>query len=661
MASKARKRRVGGNMSDEWDQSDSEHLDSTGTEEDSSSHGAGSGVLENSTPRAPLVGSKPHAGPTLSGASWERRAARKDPNFIKVNSRPMMEMEDSSNVWYQARILKERATELLVTFPGVKENEDETQQWVSKLSGRIWYGEYRSKAWKYLGKGSWRPKASAKKKIPPAVLRLRKEGETGLAAPGAAKDLGSQQRGANTGGGGRHGAEQATAKAKVEPKHGPKAEPKDEPMKGQWDNPSADEDEWAERTSPLRPAAPPQPADSAQGSQKLGGGGGLSALAKWFDVHFQRLRDADLLRDHPAGYAVLEADRAESHRSASTSREGSPRAPGHPHSGGGGALKRGDSLPHPRSRERSRLRRTKSHGHDGSSDQEEEEEEDALPAKRRRTPPNHQPVLDSEEEEEEEEEAKQSPRRKRPAKAMGRPAQDRSRNKQRRSKEWKLSKELCHLLDNNIAYDITRGGRHHHGAASRGGSARGTAQHSSASEASGRKEEEEEDARGAGECSKAAAAAADVTGARRTPHVATAKPKARRPEPARKAGAPLSKAPAPRIIQPPPPRGRVLMSDSESEEEEAGRRLGRAATRGHLGDAGARRRRARGRQRAAPPPPPAGRQRQARRAARRRKQGARRSGADGAAPEAGRARLGAVIAARWVGDRQAGWFIVWGR
>lgn len=80
---------------------DSETSDSDDSEDEYSSSG------EDSKENSP--GSKP--------VHHEKRY-RRSAEFIKVNQRPMMEMKPGSNVWYQARIVKERPLEVLVTFPG---------------------------------------------------------------------------------------------------------------------------------------------------------------------------------------------------------------------------------------------------------------------------------------------------------------------------------------------------------------------------------------------------------------------------------------------------------------------------------------------------------------------------------------------------------------
>jgi len=102
----------------------------------------------------------------LSDCSELSGDARKSSDFIRVPRRPMMELVPNSNVWYQARIIKERATELLVTFPGVTAKEEDTKEWVSKTSSRLWFGDYAMRSWKYLGKGSWRPKPSNQQNPP---------------------------------------------------------------------------------------------------------------------------------------------------------------------------------------------------------------------------------------------------------------------------------------------------------------------------------------------------------------------------------------------------------------------------------------------------------------------------------------------------------------
>mmetsp|Transcript_4614 Transcript_4614/g.12852 ORF Transcript_4614/g.12852 Transcript_4614/m.12852 type:complete len:676 (-) Transcript_4614:68-2095(-) len=134
---------------------------SEGWDTDDSTETSGDGSENSGAPSCESRGDK------LPRARVRHRKHSRPANFIRVNQRPMMEMKPGSNVWFQARIVKERATEILITFPGVTDDEDDTLEWVPKTSSRIWYGDYKTGSWKYLGKGSWRPKATNKPKAPP--------------------------------------------------------------------------------------------------------------------------------------------------------------------------------------------------------------------------------------------------------------------------------------------------------------------------------------------------------------------------------------------------------------------------------------------------------------------------------------------------------------
>ena len=83
------------------------------------------------------------------------------PYVRKKATKPMMEINAGSNVWYQATIVHETRNEAKVLFPAPEEGEEDVTQWVHKASNRIWGGSLKSKDWKYLGKGAWAPKKSA--------------------------------------------------------------------------------------------------------------------------------------------------------------------------------------------------------------------------------------------------------------------------------------------------------------------------------------------------------------------------------------------------------------------------------------------------------------------------------------------------------------------
>lgn len=90
-------------------------------------------------------------GETLDQVPYVRHKATK----------PMMEINAGSNVWYQATIVHETRNEAKVLFPAPEEGEEDVTQWVHKASNRIWRGSLKGKDWKYLGKGAWAPKKSA--------------------------------------------------------------------------------------------------------------------------------------------------------------------------------------------------------------------------------------------------------------------------------------------------------------------------------------------------------------------------------------------------------------------------------------------------------------------------------------------------------------------
>jgi len=593
MSAKQRMRLVGGSLSDESDdeaesESESEQPYLTGTDEESTDREGGSDVKENGYSKD--MG-KHHKSNNLSGVNYSgsgasrEKAKQKDPDFIKMNSRPMMEMKGGSNVWFQARIVKEKAAEVLVTFPGVTEDEEDTKEWVSKLSGRIWYGEYRTKAWKYLGKGSWRPKASTKMKVPPLVAKLlREREETGAAYMGkyACKRVENDQQAAC--------GEVRKSSAQYVLGEGTCG-----------DRGMREADEKCELTS-LSKHASAQQGDSTQGSRPMNHE--ESALASWFHAHFENLKAADLFDDHPAGYSALEVEhRTDSHRSASTSREvslkeGSAHTQSYSraqkiHTTTDGALDQPASVQQSHDRNSGEGKSAMGVGKcSRSSPVSDSEEEAELLGKRRHSPSNQ--VLDSDVDGDSEEKP-----RKRPPVRGGRTntcegaankygVKDRKRSpRKRRSKEWKPPKELCDLLDGMFEGVQPRGGRQHLG--SRGGSARETAQHSSAGESKSDDDDGNGDT-GRGESENG------VQGQSLGKHEYESSLEDRKPQRSRdnhrapldgkhqhkadvgdhkveadrqrKTGAKTTRRPIPKVPRPAPtthPRGRVLLSDSEED------------------------------------------------------------------------------------------------
>eukprot|EP00775_Hariotina_reticulata_P005535 gene5535-5771_t len=75
------------------------------------------------------------------------------------NTKPMMELDAGSNIWYQAYVLKESINEAKVRFPDPDGGRrDLLRAWVNKASSRIWRGSYAHGDWQFLGKGAWKPR-----------------------------------------------------------------------------------------------------------------------------------------------------------------------------------------------------------------------------------------------------------------------------------------------------------------------------------------------------------------------------------------------------------------------------------------------------------------------------------------------------------------------
>uniref|UniRef100_A0A7S0YIB1 Uncharacterized protein n=1 Tax=Polytomella parva TaxID=51329 RepID=A0A7S0YIB1_9CHLO len=83
---------------------------------------------------------------------------------MSVPPKPMIEIEIGSNVWYQATIIKQTASEVKLSAhqPDAKSRQKLWRRWVFKASNRIWRGSYAKSAWRYLGHGGWTPKNMVK-------------------------------------------------------------------------------------------------------------------------------------------------------------------------------------------------------------------------------------------------------------------------------------------------------------------------------------------------------------------------------------------------------------------------------------------------------------------------------------------------------------------
>lgn len=75
------------------------------------------------------------------------------PRPLKVPRLPMVKYKEG---WYRARVLEQKATEVLLELSGL---EAETGSfWLPRDSDRIWRGSYRGRDWRHLGDGAWEPK-----------------------------------------------------------------------------------------------------------------------------------------------------------------------------------------------------------------------------------------------------------------------------------------------------------------------------------------------------------------------------------------------------------------------------------------------------------------------------------------------------------------------
>eukprot|EP00879_Flechtneria_rotunda_P021054 GHRR01022180.1.p1 GENE.GHRR01022180.1~~GHRR01022180.1.p1 ORF type:complete len:273 (+),score=65.75 GHRR01022180.1:708-1526(+) len=89
---------------------------------------------------------------------------RLDGSNMLPNTKPMMELEAGSNIWYQAYVLKESINEAKVRFPNPNANKhDLLRTWVKKASSRVWRGSYANSDWQHLGKGAWKPREKPKR------------------------------------------------------------------------------------------------------------------------------------------------------------------------------------------------------------------------------------------------------------------------------------------------------------------------------------------------------------------------------------------------------------------------------------------------------------------------------------------------------------------
>eukprot|EP00883_Tetradesmus_obliquus_P002361 jgi/Sobl393_1/12527/SZX60765.1 len=99
---------------------------------------------------------------TNKAAVQERE--RLDGGEALPNTKPMMELQAGSNVWYQAYVLKESLNEAKVRFPDPDGGRgDLLRTWVNKASSRIWRGSYAHGDWQFLGKGAWKPRQKPKR------------------------------------------------------------------------------------------------------------------------------------------------------------------------------------------------------------------------------------------------------------------------------------------------------------------------------------------------------------------------------------------------------------------------------------------------------------------------------------------------------------------
>lgn len=155
------------------------HLEPSGGVADGADVGAAIGDCEAGAGSA-LTPPGSATSPSPSTCTW------------KVAKLPMVR---HSGVWYRARTLQEKATRVLLEFPGFAALTPPF--WLGRDSDRIWRGSYKGRDWKYLGHGAWEPKTCAFKRgkqgttkngmpiplrHPPASLS---SAPSGMAAPGS--------------------------------------------------------------------------------------------------------------------------------------------------------------------------------------------------------------------------------------------------------------------------------------------------------------------------------------------------------------------------------------------------------------------------------------------------------------------------------------------
>ncbi|XP_075263533.1 uncharacterized protein LOC142355164 isoform X2 [Convolutriloba macropyga] len=271
-------------VSERWDSGDSTESSSTDESDHSDEPSGTSGENKLSRRRA------------------RRRKHVRPANFIRINQRPMMEMKPGSNIWFQARIVKERATEVLITFPGVTEDEDSTLELVPKTSTRIWYGDYKTRAWKYLGKGSWRPKATNKRKAPPRPYASKSAVSKNAAEPVLRRQPASS-------------SEKVASAGSEDSARDTRTRHRKDALS---DTDVAAQGEVCKRTeshdmSSSRAGHQVSRANQQEIGSKLArspDSGSIQAepdpLADWFSVHFQNLTENAMFEDHPAGYSQME-------------------------------------------------------------------------------------------------------------------------------------------------------------------------------------------------------------------------------------------------------------------------------------------------------------------------------------------------------------------